>query len=308
MPEDIGTIINKGFKTWVRNLNICIPFVLNSVVGGILSFFYFAVIGILLLGPELESGVDPSLLPPEELFTIIADAALENTGTVVLVTLLFFLMVGFVQAFFTAGAIGMAKRAAETGDTVLSDMMAAGKRNGFRLFLFSVLIALLAFAGIVFVVPGALAVGDLSYFLDNPEASLRGAGLLSLGILVWVLYALILNISLTMVGYALVIDELDPIEAISMGLRVFMGNKLDVIILWVLSLSLSFVASYIQEFIGSDSGFVFMLTTLFSLIVIAPLTAVWWTRLYLTKTCRNLYDHTELLCDPHEFMNNNRGF
>ena len=308
MPEDIGTIINKGFKTWVRNLNICVPFILNSIVGGALFFFFFSVIGIMLLGPELASGVDISLLPPEELLGIMADAVLENAGTFVLVTLLFYLLVTLVQAFFTAGAIGMAKRAVETGDTVVSDMVAAGKRNAFRLFLVSVVMGLLALAGIVFVVPGALAVGDLSYFLDNPEASLRGAGLLSLGILVWVLYILILNISLALVGYALVVDELDPIEAISMGLRVFMRNKLDVIILWVLSLSLSFFVSYIQEFIGSDSSFVFILTTLISLIVIAPLTAVWWTRLYLTKTCRNLYDHTELLCDPHEFMNNGGGF
>ena len=78
MPEDIGTIINKGFKTWVRNLNICVPFILNSVVGGALFFFFFSVIGIMLLGPELASGVDPSLLPPEELFGIMADAVLEN--------------------------------------------------------------------------------------------------------------------------------------------------------------------------------------------------------------------------------------
>ncbi len=308
MPEDIGTIINKGFKTWVRNLNISIPFILNSIVGGIISFFFFALIGVLLLGPELESGLDPTLLPPEELFSIMGAAVLENIGMVLLLGITFYLLVTFVQAFFTAGAIGMAKRAAETGDTVLSDMVIAGKKNAFRLFLVSVLMGLLVLAGIVFVVPGALAVGDLSLLLDNPEASLRGAGLLSMGIMVWVLYVLIINISLSLVGYALVVDELDPLEAISRALRVFMGNKLDIIILWVLSLSLSFVGSYAQELIGSDSGFVIILTTLFSLIVIAPLTAVWWTRLYLTKTCRDLYDHKELLCDPHEFMDNNRGF
>jgi len=308
MPEDIGTIINKGFKTWVRNLKISTPFVLNSIVGGMLSFFFFALIGLLLLGPEFESGVDPTLLPPEQLFSIMGAEVLENISTVLLLGLIFYLLVTFVQAFFTAGAIGMAKKAAETGDAVLSDMVSAGKKNAFRLFLVSVLIALLSLVGIVFVVPGALAVGDLSLFLDNPEASLRGAGLLSFGILVWVLYLLIINLSLSLVGYALVVDELDPIEAIITGLRVFMGNKLDVIILWVLSLALSFVGSYTQEFIGPDSGFVLILTTIFSLIVIAPLTAIWWTRLYLTKTCRNLYDHTELLCDPNEFMNNNRGF
>ena len=62
----------------------------------------------------------------------------------------------FVQSFFTAGAIGMAKKASETGDTVLSDMIASGSKNIFRLFLTVLLIGLLMLGGIVFIVPGAL--------------------------------------------------------------------------------------------------------------------------------------------------------
>ena len=49
MQEDIGTIINKGFGTWTRNLNICIPFVLNFVLNGLLMA---VVSGVVLRGSE----------------------------------------------------------------------------------------------------------------------------------------------------------------------------------------------------------------------------------------------------------------
>ncbi|WP_255335324.1 DUF975 family protein [Methanosarcina sp. KYL-1] len=256
----------------------------------------------MLLSSRVENGLDPAALSTEELYALFAGAFLENFVPATIGFIAFFLLIAFLQAFFTAGAIGMAKRAAETGDTVLSEMVGAGSKNAIKLFLASLLIGLMVLAGIIFVVPGALAVGDLGALIENPEVPVQGLGLLAIGTLIWGVYIMVINIGLSLAPYALVIDELDPLEAISTGFRFFMENKLDVFFIWVISIALTFVNSLVSELLGSVSDFVVLLTVLFPLLVLQPLTTVWWTRLYLSRKEKNLYDHNELLCDPDEFM------
>lgn len=302
MLEDIGTIVNKGFSTWVRNLKICIPFFLESIIEGVISAGFFGIMAVLLLSSELESGVDIEALSPEELIAMFGSALMDHIGIAVVGFLVFYILIILIQAFFRAGAIGMAKEAGENGDTVFSDMIGYGSRNIFRLFLVTVLISLLTLAGLVFVVPGALSIGDLNLFLENPESSLKAAGLLSLGLMIWVAYALLVNLILSLVPYALVIDELDPVEAVSTGLRVFMENKVAVFGIWVLSIGLGLISGFLQQF-GADSFLISFLASIFSLVVVLPLTTIWWTRLYLNRAGKKLYDHLELLNDPDEFLN-----
>ena len=301
MPEDIGTIINKGINTWVRNLNIFIPFFLNSIVEGIISIFFFGLMAILLFASQIESGMDLEALSPEELLSMFGSAFLDNIGIAVVSLFLYYLLISFIQVFFRAGAIGMAKEANEKGDTVFSDMIRYGSKNTFRLFLTTVLIGLLVLIGIVFIVPGALAVDDLSFFLENPKSSFEAMGLLGIGLIIWVLYALLINLLLSVVPFALVLDELDPIEAVSTGLSFFMDNKLSAFFLWGISISMSMALGLAQHYLGANLYLSFLIS-LISLVVILPLTTVWWTRFYLDRTGKKLYDHFELLDDPDEFV------
>jgi len=301
MHEDFGTILNRGFKTWVRNLNICIPYVLNFFVNLILYVFFFAILGVLLFTSASGNVVDPATLSNEELYSVLVEGFMANIPASVAVILAFSLLGMFLQAFFTAGAVGMAKKASETGDTVISDMVRFGSKNAIRFFLANLLMTLILLAGIVFVVPGALTIGDLSGLIENPEATVQGMGTLTLGILAWGIYALVINIALSLTPYALVIDELDPLEAIKKGYRFFKENKLDVFFIWIIVVGLAFINGLVGELLSSENTLISGLTYLIPVLILQPLTTVLWTRLYLTMEGRELYNPYELLSDPDEF-------
>lgn len=301
MHEDFGTILNRGFKTWVRNLNICIPYVLNFFVNLILYVFFFATLGVLIFTSASGNVVDPSTLSNEELYSMLVDGFRANIPASVALILGFSLIGMFLQAFFTAGAIGMAKKASENGDTVISDMVRFGSKNAVRFFLANLLITLILLAGVVFVVPGALTIGDLSGLIADPAATVQGMGTLALGIFVWGIYALVINIVLSLTPYALVIDELDPLEAIKKGYSFFKENKLDVFFIWIIVVGLAFINGLVGEFLGSENTLVSGFTYLIPVFILQPLTTVLWTRLYLTMEGRELYNPYELLSDPDYF-------
>lgn len=302
MYEDFGTILSRGFKSWVRNLNICIPFVLNFLINLFLYFLFFALMVLLVFTSSTGSIIDPATLSDYEVFTMIWKGFCENVALSVFLILGFFLFAMFVQSYFTAGAIGMAKKASETGDTVLSDMLVSGSKNVFRFFLTVLLIGLLLLVGIIFLVPGALAVGDLSMLIENPEASsIHGMTALVIGVIVWALHIIIINVVLSLSTYALVIDELGPLEALSAGFSFFKNNKLDVFFIWTLYIGVSLIISRISEFIGSENLLAAVITILIPVAVLQPLVAVLWTRLYLTRKGRKLYNPADLLSYPDNF-------
>ncbi|RXA21724.1 hypothetical protein EQO05_00250 [Methanosarcina sp. MSH10X1] len=301
MHEEFGTIINRGFKSWVRNLNIGIPYVLNFLINLILYFLFFALMGLLLFTSSSGTIIDPATLSDEEIFALMWEGFSKNLGLSVFLLLGVFLFAAFVQSFFTAGAIGMAKKASETGDARLSDMLVSGSKNIFKLFLTVLLIALILLVGIIFLVPGALAVGNLSALVENPETSLHGMTALVIGFILWAVYIVIVNLVLSLSSYALVIDELGPLEALSAGFSFFMKNKLDVFLIWIITIGLALINSSIAEFAGSGSILVAAVTSLVPIAVLQPLTAVLWTRLYLARKGRKLYNPSDLLSDPDSF-------
>ena len=298
MHEEFGTILNRGFNSWVRNLNICIPYVLNLFINLILYLFFFGLMGLLLFTSNTGSIIDLATLSQEEIYTMMWEGLSENIAMSVFLVLVFFLFVMFVQSFFTAGAIGMAKKASETGDTVLSDMLISGSKNVFRLFLVFLLITLILLVGIIFIVPGALAVGNLSTLVENPEVSLNGMSALFIGAILWSVYIIVMNLVLSLASYALVIDELGPLEALSAGFGFFMNNKLDVFFLWIISIGLALINSFVGEFAGSESILVTVVTSLVPIVVLQPLIVVLWTRLYLSRKGKKLYNPLDLLSEP----------
>lgn len=301
MYEDFGTILNRGFKTWVRNLNICIPFVLNFFVDLILYAFFFGLIGVLLFASGSGSSVDPATISDKELFSMLWDGFTNNIPASIALIIAFSLLNMFLRSFFTAGAIGMAKKASETGDTSFSDMFKSGSKNGFRLFLTTLMISLILLAGIVFVVPGALTIGDINSLIENPSVPVNGMGVLGIGIMLWTMYFLALNIVLSLAPYALVIDELDPLDALKAGYRFFRANKLDVFFIWVISIGLALVNGFVGESLGSEITLVSGITYFVPIFILQPITAILWTRLYLVGEERELYNPYNLLSDPDEF-------
>ncbi|MHC1754536.1 MAG: hypothetical protein AB9861_03740 [Methanosarcina sp.] len=247
------------------------------------------------------SVIDAESLSTEELYSVLWEGFTDNIPTALAVILVFSLLGIFLQAFFTAGAIGMAKKASETGDTVLSDMFRFGSKNAFRLFLTSLLITVMLLVGIVFVVPGALTIGDISGLIVNPEATVEGMGTLAIGILIWGIYILAINIVLSLAPYALVIDELEPLDALKTGYRFFLKNKLDVFFIWIISVGLAFINGFVGEVLGSESILISGITYIVPILILQPLTAVLWTRLYLTGEERELYNPSDLLSEPERF-------
>lgn len=300
MYEDFGTILNRGFKTWVRNLNICIPFVLSFFGNFILSVFFFALIGFLLLADSANM-IDPTTLSNEELYSLLWNGFTNNIGSSIVLILAFSLIGLFIQAFFISGAIGMAKKASETGDTVFSDIFSSGSKNAFRMFLINLMLALISLAGIVFIVPGALTIGDLSSLIENPQMPVEGMGVLGIGILIWTIYLLAINIVFSTATYALVIDELDPLDALKTGYRFFKENKLDVFFIWIITMGLTLVNTLIGEALGNQSILISGITSFVPMFILSPLTAILWTRLYLVGKDRELYNPYYLLSDPEDF-------
>ena len=69
MVEDIGKIISNGFETYTKNLNICIPFILN---------FFISILLVVLLASFGFAGIFGSSLSnienaksPEEVVSIL---------------------------------------------------------------------------------------------------------------------------------------------------------------------------------------------------------------------------------------------
>jgi len=286
LTEDLGNIISGGFNTWKRNIQISIPFILNFVftiiiVGALilaLVLAIFAPVISLLRGPMGDVKQITSLVPQD----------LEKLPVIIAGLVVFIFLALLIQSFFTAGAIGMAKKAIETGTSNLKDMVEYGKNNFLNLFLANILIGLLALAGVVFLVPGALMISPGQFFA--PEA-LPGLILIAIGFLVWILYGLGLSIILSMVGYSLVIEGLGPVEGIKNGFSFFMKNKLEVIIIWILILAITMVLAAISVFMGLNPilGIIWpIIHLLISLIIVAPLSTVWWTRLYISGTGKSI--------------------
>jgi len=295
MHENLETIIRKGFYSWVRNLNICIPFILNFFVDLILLVLFLVLLSILLLASNNGNVVNTASFSQKEILSTLLEGFTENITLSILLILLFFLIGMFIQSFFTAGAIAMAKKASETGDAPLSDMFSSGSKNAFRFFLTTLLITLLELGGIIFIVPGVLMVGDLSTLIENPIAQMQGTEIISIGLTLLGIYIVAISIVLSPTLYALVIDGLGTFEALSTGFHFFMKNKMDVFLIWIIFTMLSLINILVSEYADPGSILVSWFTSLLPIVILQPLKTVIWTRIYVSKKGQKLYDPSYLL-------------
>lgn len=300
MVEDIGKIISNGFETFTKNFNLSIPFLINFILTLFMAVFLFAMGFIYIFGSSLENIAE--IKTPEEFFTSIIPQLVQHMAEIIIIGLIIVLIIFFIEAFFTAGAIGMAKQATETGKTSISTMFEAGKKNIVNLYLADILVSLLSLAGIVFMVPGAMKVNFNDILSpDNTSAVL----LLTSGFLLWALYLIVLNLVLTVFRYALVIEGLGPIEGITAGFGFFKKHKGDVFMMWVVIAVIIIGLSFIDMIIGRIP-FVDVIWSIvyliISVLVIPPLVTLWWVRLYMTRTDKKIFIN-DLLAHPNDIGN-----
>lgn len=287
MYEDIGKLIGEGYGIWRRNLNLCIPFLL-AIVFSLLALVPLVAAIAVLLGSAQNI---ESITSPEE-FISKYEAMLPGLAAAFL---LLILVVYLINSYFTAGGIAMAEQAATEGKTSTRIMWSAGKRHFRDMFVASILMGLIMLAGLIFLLPGFLSLpfGELKNIQAHPNA----IGLLALGAIILILYLLVMSLVLAVVPYALVVDVLGPIGAIKASANFFSYNKFDVFILWIIvvaiSLGLQMVVSTASTAgVEAMQGALSILVSVVNLVVIAPLGNVWWTRLYMSRTGKRLYEES----------------
>ncbi|MCZ7358298.1 MAG: hypothetical protein O8C66_15505 [Candidatus Methanoperedens sp.] len=297
MVEEIKKILSNSMETYTKNLNLIIPFILNAVVTGLLTVIIIMGGFFYIFGSSLSSLENAHT--PEQLILIILPLISQHLSDIVLLIIIYFLIATFFQSFFTAGAIGMAQKATEAGRSELSTMMEAGKKNVVNLYLAQILVGLLALAGIVFIVPGAMKI-DLSNF--SLESNTGAVMLLKAGVLLWALYAIIISLVLAVYSYALVIENLGAVEGITAGFGFFTKNKSDVFLLWLIIGIIVIVLTFIGEVtrvVPVMNVIWQLINVLLSVLVIPPLTTLWWVRLYMSRTGKKIY-FNELLAHPND--------
>ena len=301
MSENLENIITKGFHSWTRNLNICIPLLTNYVVQ--LTVIFFAAIAAMLLffGRNL-SGM--AYMEEDKLFDLMSVSIMEHLTGAIIIVLLVFLILFLFDAYFFAGAVGMSQNATAKGDASITDMFNAGSSNFVNIFLANFLIMLMKIAGIIFVVPGAILIRNYMEVLESTQFT-SGIMLLLMGIVIWIIYLLILNVILAIVLYSIVIERTGAMDGIIRGYSFFMDNKLSVFALWLVIIAVStavavifFFAGEVIALIGSDglSMIWSMGSQVLILVTIQPLIMIWWTRLYMVRTGKNIHID-ELLTD-----------
>ncbi len=266
--------------------------------------FAAVVVGILVLF-GISSIDDVATMTDEELFEIMSTSIGENIPAFVVLFILVFVVLLLFQSYFFAGAVGMSHSATARGDTSISDMFNAAGSNFFNVFLANFLMMLVELAGIVFLVPGAILVRNNMEFVESSQFT-GGILLLVIGMLIWFLYLLILDLLFSVVIYTIVIEYAGAMDGITEGVRFFMDNKSTVFIMWVIILLVSsvvgivfYITSNIIAIFGTESMNIAwsFVNPLILLATLHPLIIVLWTRLYMSKTGKNIY-FDELLTEP----------
>ena len=301
MSENLENIITKGFHSWTRNLNICIPLIASYVVQFTVMFFAAIAVMLLFFGRNL-SGM--ASMTEDEIFDLMSVSIMENLTGAIIIAFLVFLILFLFDAYFFAGAVGMSQNATARGDTSVADMFNAGSSNFINIFLANFLIMLMKIAGIIFLVPGAILTRNYMEVLESTQFT-SGILLLLMGIVMWGIYLLIFSVVLAIVLYSIVIERIGAMDGIIRGYGFFMDNKLSVFALWLVIFAVSTVVTVIFVFagevialIGSDGlNMIWSLgSQVLVLVTIQPLIMIWWTRLYMVRTGKNIHID-ELLTD-----------
>jgi hypothetical protein len=287
LPITIEEVLNRGFTAWTKNLKISVPFILSALVAGIIWFAYMilfviAVMPSMLTYPNTENimaAIGPYLLP-------------FGVGVIVVIVISM-----LIEAFFSAGAIGMSKDAALNGSTSYEEMINSGKTHFVNYFLLKILYSLITLVGAIFVIPAILQIGDITNF----DAIIQNLLIIGAGFALWIIYGIVVSVILSVAYYALVIDNLGPVQALKASYMFFMNNKAAVLILWLLTVVVVIAINFIGMLFASFEYLVIvwnLISTVVSIVIIPAVFTLWWTFLYMGKTGHNV--HPEIINTPQK--------
>jgi len=301
---EIGKVLGEGFDIWKRNLNICLPFVFSMLLSFIFVIFTFGA-ALLLATPSLFRLLEklpqesqfpqahtPTPLPTEVVSQIISEFA-RNWVILLVAGIISAIILLFINAYFVAGAIGMAKEAHLKGKTNLSDMIYYGSKKFLSLLGADIIVGLIALLGLIFLIPSIVFILPyLPYITPSTDAVPRELmltffALLLIGIVLFAIYALIISIVLALTRYAVVIEDLRAVEGVKTAFKRFLEHKLDVFLMWlivtIIGVGISFAADLFGNLVNLISGVPVgsLIGIIVSLVVVQPLTVVWWSGFYL---------------------------
>ncbi|MCW7075611.1 MAG: hypothetical protein OCU24_07195 [Candidatus Methanospirare jalkutatii] len=309
---EIGKVLGEGFDIWKRNLNICMPFVFSTLLSFIFVIFTFGA-ALLVAPPSLfrlleklpqESQFPQAYtptpptppIPPEVASQIISEFA-RNWLILLVAGIISAIILLFINAYFMAGAIGMAKEAYLKGKTSLSDMIYYGSKKFLSLLGADIIVGLISLLGVIFLIPSVVFISPYLPYLPPspgerfpPELLLTFLALLFIGIILFVIYALIISIVLALTRYAVVIEDLRAVEGVKTAFKRFLEHKLDVFLMWlivtIIGVGISLAADLFGNLINLLSGVAVgsLIGIIVSLVVVQPLEVVWWSGFYLRLT------------------------
>jgi len=308
---EIGKVLGEGFDIWKRNLNICLPFVFSMLLSFIFVIFTFGA-ALLVATPSLfrlleklpqesqfpqaHTPTPPTPpkppIPPEVASQIISEFA-RNWLILLVAGIISAIILLFINAYFVAGAIGMAKETYLKGKTSLSDMIYYGSKKFLSLLGADIIVGLIALLGLIFLIPSIVFILPyLPYITPSTDAVPRELmltffALLLIGIVLFAIYALIISIIFALTRYAVVIEDLRAVDGVKTAFKRFLENKLDVFLMWlivtIIGVGISFAADLFGNLINLLSGVPVgsLIGIIVSLVVVQPLTVVWWSGFYL---------------------------
>lgn len=280
---NFGELLTSGYHTWKKNLNICIPFILNALVTialvSVVSMIFLFSIFLPLLGNFISN---PSALTSTEIISEISSVISNNLISIGALIIILGILVGLINSFFTSGAIGMVNEVLTKGTANLSHMISYGKKKYLSFFGASLLIGLVFSIGILFIIPGLLQIFSNIESFTSGITTQGATAILSfvIGFIPMVIYMLIMSIVLALVPYAVILDDQKAVEGFTLGIRVFLKNKVNVFLLWLLVLVFGILIGLINmiPFIG----WIIMLIVMF--IFFMPINTIWWSKLYILIT------------------------
>ena len=252
---------------------------------------------------------------------IIATGTINSTAgfnmTIVAVSVIAFILLLLLGAFYSAGQIGMIKEAIEKGKTRMSDFFSYGRKYIIRMFLAEIILLILNGLALLFWIPLYNAYVKsgltLNFIFDSFNDFMLSGNIepfmeiisifavsLSIGLLLTTIYYLILKVLFYFVGYAIVIDDLPVIAAFKKSLSLLKQYPrkviifiitVNVLVMAILQIAETFWAILIfNMFLFIIGALPYLLVELF--VNIAAL--VWTARFYMVITEKELYVEEKL--------------
>ena len=293
MEHIIDTFTN-GLKNLHKNPVIFWPYILFTILVSIASLIWAGALVIFLFIPILEGGLIDW-----------TSAAISSAA--------FLLFSMLLTAYVSAGTIGMTKNAISTGITKFGDCFTYGNKYFVRVFIASILVALLQLIALIFWTPMIYVFNTSGYtfsmfieiLFSTPEALISLLTSLAIwgiiGFLLNLIYSIIISVLFYFVLYAIVIDNCGIVASFKKSYEMLRQNFWKVLIFIIavyvivvgITSIISSVSSILSVFSPISAGslalsILISLLQLFVSLILAVVsiyltvaTFVWETRFYM---------------------------